>query len=278
VTHETAERSEVGPEAVSGRLAGLTVAPNAPRGPLAAMRAGFRGQVPPRYATDSWRRRFDAEVAVRLVAGMDVLDVGAGARPVLARDQRPPGCTYVGLDIDAQELDKAAAGSYDRRVVADATELRPELVDGFDLVVSWMVLEHVDSLPAALASLRAYLRPDGHLVAQMPGALSLAAIGNRLLPMAAARHILARTQGRRPATIFPARYDRCRFTALERLLDGRWASWRVLPLYTGAAYTAFSPPLRASYLAYEELAYRHRWHDLAPYYLVTATAPGARPP
>jgi SAM-dependent methyltransferase len=242
-------------------------------GPLAAARAGWSGRLPPRYAADTLDRRFRAELEAALSEAPAILDVGAGARPVLAPDDRPPGCTYVGLDIGAEELAKAPRNSYDECVVGDVAHFEPDLRGRFDLALSWMVLEHVESLPGALDNLRSYLRPGGRLVAQLAGAFSLAALANRVVPASLARRFLHRTQGRSAGEVFPARYDHCWFTALERLLEQGWRSPSVVPLYTGVFYLAFSAPLRAAYLAYEEWAWRRGRHNLAPYYLITATAP-----
>ncbi len=241
---------------------------------MAAGRAGLRGLLPPRYATDTWDARFRAEIRASVADGAAVLDVGAGARPVLVGDRRPPGCRYVGLDASATELAKAPPGSYDETVVADVATFRPELAGRFDLALSFMVLEHVERLGPALDNLRAYLRPGGRLVAQMPGAFSLAALANRVVPQGTARRLLQRTQGREPGTVFPAHYDHCWYSALEALLAPPWEDVRIVPLFTGVFYLAFSAPLRAAYLAYEELAWRRGWRNLAPYYLVSATASG----
>jgi SAM-dependent methyltransferase len=252
--------------------ADLTVASHT-AGTVAAARGGWSGRLPPRYATDTWDRRFRAEVEAALGEGIAILDVGAGARPVVAPADRPPRCAYVGLDRSGEELARAPAGSYDERVVADVARFEPELRGRFDVALSWMVLEHVESVPAALDNLRAYLRPGGRLIAQLPGAFSLAALANRAVPAAVARRLLRRTQGRGAAEVFPARYDRCWFTALEQLLERGWDSPRVLPLFTGVFYFSFSRPLRAAYLGYEEWAWRNGHRNLAPYYLITAAAP-----
>jgi 2-polyprenyl-6-hydroxyphenyl methylase/3-demethylubiquinone-9 3-methyltransferase len=259
----------IGPETIDG----LAVATSPAGGALATARAGFRGVLPPRYRSDTWDRRFRIEVAAALAAGSDVLDVGAGARPVVARDERPAGCTYVGLDRSATELAKAPSGSYDRAVVADVTLDRPGLHSSFDLILSWMVLEHVESLPAALANLRAYARPGARLIAQLPGAFSLASLANRVVPAPVKRLFLRRIQGRGPGEVFPAHYDRCWHSALVRLLAVGWETPRVLSLYTGAFYVSFSPMLRAGYLAYEEAISGRGLANLAPYYLITARAP-----
>jgi 2-polyprenyl-6-hydroxyphenyl methylase/3-demethylubiquinone-9 3-methyltransferase len=255
---------------------GLRIAEADSRGPWAAARAGYHGSIPPRYRSDTWDRRFRTELGAALRPGLDVLDVGAGARPVIAAGERPPDTTYVGLDLSAAELAKAPAGSYDRAVVGDVTVALPELRGGFDLILSWMVLEHVDSVPAALANLRAYARPGARLIAQMPGAFSLAALANRVIPASVARRFLRQTQGREADEVFPARYDRCWYSALTPLLEADWDRPTVTPLYTGVFYLGHSPLLRAAYLGYEEVVERRGLRNLAPYYLLTATAP--RPP
>lgn len=228
--------------------------------------------MPPRYATDTWSTRFDAAVREALRPGAAVLEIGAGANPAISPGDRPPGCLYVGLDVDAAELAKAPPGSYDEQVVADVTGPLDGLDGRFDLVVTWMVLEHVHSLPAALARAARCLRPGGLLIAQFPGAFSAAAIANRLLPWGVTRRLLGRLHGRDPESVFVAHYDRCWQSALDRTLASIFAEHEVRPLYTGVFYVAFSRPLRAAYLAYEETAVRRGWANMAPYYLVTATA------
>jgi SAM-dependent methyltransferase len=254
--------------------AGATMSTGATRALLRAGRAGLRGELPPRYRTDAWDARFLGEIEAAAVGAIDILDVGGGARPALAPERRPPDCSYIGLDVSARELEKAPAGSYDRRLVADVTRLQPGLHESFDLIVSWMVLEHVDSVDHALRNLRAYVRPGGRLIVQLAGAFSVAGIANRALPARLTRRLLERTQGRPRESVFEAHYDKCWDRALVRLLSGSWERWRVIPLYTGAYYFDFSPRLRALYLAYEELLVRRDWRDLAPYYLICATAPG----
>jgi len=131
------------------------------QGTAAARREGI---LPSRYGT-GWRDPFDAHIRRHLRPGVRVLDVGAGAEPVIPLHARPSGCTYTGLDIDPCELEKAPRGSYDDAIVADVTEFSPGLEEQLDLVVSSQVLEHVPSLQDALENCYRYLRPQGALVA-----------------------------------------------------------------------------------------------------------------
>jgi 2-polyprenyl-3-methyl-5-hydroxy-6-metoxy-1,4-benzoquinol methylase len=124
--------------------------------------------LPERYET-YWGQDFWAFVHGALVDGGSVLDVGAGRQPTIAPADRPPRIHYVGMDIEASELKLAAPGSYDETVAADAEVVRPELVNRFDLALSWQVLEHVRHLDRAAAAFDEYLRPGGWYVAMLSG-------------------------------------------------------------------------------------------------------------
>jgi SAM-dependent methyltransferase len=234
------------------------------------VRRAFRDQLPPRYETDFWDARFNERLSSLLAPGQRILDVGAGARPTIAEPDRPAGCHYTGLDISRSEMEKAPIGSYDAVVVGDITRPMPELSAQFDLVLSWLVLEHVRPLDVAFDNLRSYLRPGGVFLAQLSGAFSLHALLNRLLPSALSRRILKRIQNREPDTVFRAHYDRGWYTALDRCFDRGWQRAEITPLFTGAGYLDFSPALRAIYISYEEIAYRANLRNLAAYYLVEA--------
>jgi SAM-dependent methyltransferase len=231
--------------------------------------------LPARYETDVWDVRFKQRLTGLLEPGIRILDLGAGARPALPAAERPAGSHYAGLDISADELGKAPSGSYDEVIVGDVISWMPELEGRFDLILSWLVMEHVKPLDVAFANLRTYLRPGGTLLAQLSGAFSLHALLNRVIPGPMARRLLRRTQGREPDTVFPAHYHLGWYSALERTLGPGWRSHEVIPLFTGARYLDFSPLLRAVYLAYEDVAYRANWRNLAAYYLVVAQADGA---
>jgi SAM-dependent methyltransferase len=202
---------------------------------------------------------------------MTVLDIGAGRTPSIPASQRPERVRYLGLDIDAAELDAAEPGSYDRALIAPAEEFLAELEGQVDLVLSFFALEHVRSTHDVFRNVHRYLRPGGSLIAQLAGRNSPFALLNRALPGRVARDVLARTQGRACESIFQARYDRCSYTALTELLEPLWGRYEVRPLFTGAGYVLFSRALTAAYVAYEEWTYRGKRFDLAPYYLVAAT-------
>lgn len=225
-------------------------------------------RLPPRYGEDM-SQLFRARIDPTLVPGVRVLDVGAGTNPTIAVADRPAGCSYVGLDKSLAELSKAPRGSYNDLVVRDVADRAPELAAQFDLIVSWQVLEHVRPLDVAFENLRSYLRPGGLLVAQLSGGFSVFALLNRLTPHAVVQFISQHVHKRDPATVFPAHYHRCYYSALRRTL-APWHEVEIFPHYRGAAYFAFSPRLQRAYLNYEEWAHARGRRNLATHYLVVA--------
>lgn len=237
-----------------------------------AARESTRDRLPPRYATDTWHVPFRPRVEAALRPGLRILDVGAGARPMLSPQERPAGCTYVGFDVEAAELLKAPAGSYDEIVVGDVCRLEPELVGGFDLVLSWLTMEHVKPVPDALRNLSRYQRPGGRFLGYLAGTYSLHALANRVIPHSVAKRVLQHLTDREPDTVFKAHYDHCWHSALTAVADRAWAQAEIVPVFTGAWYLRSAPVLRAPFLAYEEWAYTGDHRNLAAYYIVDAVA------
>lgn len=212
---------------------------------------------------------FEAAIGVSLRPGMAILDVGSGRRPVLGIGDRPAGSRYVGLDLSAAELQRAPAGAYDERIVADIGEPVARLRDRFDLIVSWQVLEHVSDVQRALEHARSYLHAEGQLVALLSGRHSVNAVLNAALPAAVSAWLMRHLLGRDPETVFPAHYDRCSGSELVRLLAD-WTQPEITPLYLGASYFNFAATLRDVYVAYESWACRSGRSDLATHYLIVA--------
>jgi len=235
-----------------------------------AGRAALAGQLPDHYA-GTWRDEFDRRVAQALTPDCRVLDVGAGRSPTIPPADRSAGCHYAGLDLSAAELEHAPVGWYDEVVVGDVSQRAPGLAGRFDLVVSFQVLEHVKPLARALENLRSYLAPGGCLVAQLSGAYSVFGVANRLVPHSVATWLLEHLLDRPPATVFPAHYDGCSSSQLRAMLR-TWADAEVHPEWWGAGYFAFSRPLRAAYIGFEEWLRLAGCSNLAPYYVIEATA------
>jgi SAM-dependent methyltransferase len=174
------------------------------------------------------------------------------------------------MDVSAAELERASASAYDGTVLADAGVRQRDLEGRFDLVLSVFVFEHLDPLDAAVANLRAYLRPGGVLIAQFSGAFAYFSLLNRALPERAKERLVERFTGRPSDDVFPARYHHCWAGALRRRVFADWSQLIVVPLFLGVDYVRRWPRLSALYLAYEEWAYRGGHENLATHYLVTA--------
>jgi SAM-dependent methyltransferase len=241
-----------------------TIQSGAPAQELSQVRAGV---LPERYGEPMQEELF-RRVQPLLVPDVAILDVGAGRYPTIAPADRPPGCRYVGLDIEPTELAAAAPDAYDEDVLADITQ--PLDRDGeFDLIVSWQVLEHVSPLAAAFENLRAALRPGGTLLAQLTGSNAGFALGGRVLPPKARVWLATHVLGHEEEEKFPTRYDRSSYKALEGLLSS-WSEVEIVPFYRGAPYFGFWRPLQRVYLAYESAIERRQLKNLATHYLVVA--------
>ncbi len=251
-------RAQISPRGILGRLAVVG----------STARVDDR-RLPERYQ-EHWQAPFHVALAEHLRPGAIILDVGAGRSPTLPRGQRPPGCTYVGLDISKSELAAAPEGSYDEVYVGDVVDYVGALDGRFDIVLSWQVLEHVKPLPDALEHIRLYLKPGGHFVGQLSGKFSVFGLLNQLIPHRTARWMLHRLIDRDPATVFPAPYHHCWWSALRRD-TGTWGNFQIISRYTGANYFKFLKPLQRMYLAYEEWTIRRNRENLATHYLVVGT-------
>lgn len=228
--------------------------------------------IPERYG-DVWGAPFLASALSGLRPGSRILDVGSGARPVISRELLPNGCTYAGLDISGEELERAEVGAYDEIYVGDICGEMPAIARRFDLVVSWQVLEHVTSMHAALATQRAALVPGGRMVAMLSGGWALHSLAARIIPYRVSTWLQFRLLHSPPEDKFPTRFDGCTDRALRGLLaDGGWTSWEVVPRYGAGVYLSFSRPLQRAYLVYENWAARGPRANLATHYIVHATA------
>lgn len=221
-----------------------------------------------RYAR-YWGTEFWERVNSELASCEAILDLGGGRRPTILPEERPSHIHYVGLDPAPSELAIAPPGSYDEAFAAGAEEFVPELVDRFDMIVSWQVLEHVPDLPRAAAHLHAYLRGGGSLVSQLSGRNAAYAIVNRLLPTGLGRRFVAGIRGRELGTVFAAHYDHCDERGLHAAFSA-WAEVEVIPLWRGADYFERIPGLLTAYLSYEDLAIARGWTRMATNYVLAA--------
>ena len=226
------------------------------------------GRLPARYGV-RMQDIFLDRLAPLMHPGINILDVGPGRSPTLDPRDRPAGCRYVGIDISSEELEEAGPGAYTEAFTHDVT-LPIEEVGEFDLVISWQVLEHVSSMEAALANLRAILRPGGTMLAQTSGSLAVFALLSRMIPHKGRVWLMERLLDHPRELKFPTRYDRCHARALDQLL-AEWSDVELIPFYRAATYFSMARPLQRAYLVYEDAIARHTVRDLATHYLIVAT-------
>lgn len=241
-----------------------------------AARRTYAGHLPDRYPRDFsdgqvWREPFLAEVRPLLRPGQRILDIGSGRIPAIPVEMRAPDCHYVGVDISAQELERAAPGSYDETNVTDVLAGPPAEVSLFDLVIAWGVWEHLKPLPVAVENMRRCLKPDGWLVARTSGTFALFAVLNRLVPERVGVTLMNRLLGRRPETVFTAHYHRCWYSAIRRMLVGS-PEVAIRCQHTAAQYLRFSRVAQTLFMLYEQWAFLGDHRNLAAYYVVRARA------
>lgn len=236
-----------------------------------ALRGAAQGRLPERYAEPQfWVEPYRRLARATLQPGHRIVDVGSGARPVLAPGERPAGVQYVGLDISRHQLELAGADAYDDVVVASVTDPIPGLRNSFDVALSYHVFEHVRPLADAIANIRDLLKPGGRLVAEVPGRYTVVSALNRTVPHSVAKLLLERLLSREPATVFPAHYDGCWHDALVDMFH-EWSRVEIRPLYRSAHYFDFAPPLRTLYVGLEEWLRATDKRNLASNYQILAT-------
>lgn len=201
--------------------------------------------------------------------GVSILDIGSGRSPTLPPGLRPPGTSYVGLDISSEELGSAGADAYDKVIVGDIASRGLSIDEDFDLALSWQVLEHVEDMALTLTNIRNVLRPGGRLVAQLSGSFAAFALIARVMPHRLRASAMEKLLHMDPDEKFKTHYDQCTQRSLERLL-GSWSSFEIVPRYRGAVYFSFLRPLERFYLLYEDWAYRSGKPNLATHYILVA--------
>ena len=171
------------------------------------------------------------------------------------------------MDLSARELRKAPEGSYDDIIECDIAVCQESLLEKYDVVVSWFVLEHVQDLAASLENVRMYLKPGGVFVAMFSGTYSVFGVINKLLPLDVGRWFLKKLLNRDLDKVFPAYYDSCYYSKIRQIASS-WGGARIVPRYRGANYFEFSRPIQRIYLMYENYICANEYRNLATHYLV----------
>jgi SAM-dependent methyltransferase len=211
-----------------------------------------------------------ARAALRTTAPRVVVDVGGGRRCPYA-DARLPGTRIVAVDVSAEEL--RGNVDADEVRVADATDRLPFDDAAADLITSRSVLEHLPDLGAFFAEAARVLRPGGEMIHTFPCRFAPFALLNRALPRAVSRRALDAFLPDDAAGFhgFPAVYDRCYPSAVERLLAAAgFAVGELRVSYYQSEYFAFFVPAYLVSCAYELSVRALGARDLCAYMLLRA--------
>jgi SAM-dependent methyltransferase len=203
----------------------------------------FDSQIPAIFQLDGNRDFLDRVAPEQLRTGETVWDVGGGKNPTIPCDRKRKMALHItGLDIDAEELAAAPAGSYDAKISGDITRFRGN--GDADLIVCQALLEHLPEPDAAMAAITSILKPGGKALIFVPSRNAVFARLNLLLPQSLKRRLLfsifpgmSRDHG------FPAYYRGCTPNELRQLAERHGLICRQEFLYFRSDYFRFCFPL-----------------------------------
>ena len=172
-----------------------------------------------------------------------VYDIGGGKNPIITLTLKQQlAITFVGLDIDQQELDQAPTGVYDESICADITQHKGK--GDADLVICHALLEHVNDVDAAFAGIASILKPGGIAVIFVPSRNALYARLNLLLPETIKKYLLyvifPQTRSHQG---FVSYYDRCTPKDFVYIAKHHGLEMIAKELYFVSSYFAFFFPL-----------------------------------
>lgn len=219
-------------------------------------------------------RHFERQVAEALAEvpdGGTVVDLGGGR--TCAFDSAIPrhrGVRLVAVDISAEEL--AHNISADSTEVADVAVEMPFADGEVDLLVSRVVLEHVDGVPAAIGHMHRVLKPGARTIHFVPGRYATFAVAARIIPF---KPLLGLLHLAIPGSVgvveFDVHYDSTDPVALERAFAD--AGFRDVTTTWTAAQADYFKAVFPAYLAvalYQTLVRMLRLRRLAAYVVVDA--------
>lgn len=199
------------------------------------------------------------------------VDLGGGRSCVYADSvPRDRGVRLVAVDVSEEEL--ALNPDADEKIVADVAQGLPFADGEVDLLVSRVVLEHVDGVPAAAAHMARVVKPGGRTIHFVPGRWSTFALAARILPFGPLLKLLHFAIPSSAGVVeFDVFYDHTDPVALERVF--RAAGFRDVRVSWTAAQAAYFRPVLPLYLLvvlYQTLVRALGLRRLAAYAIVDA--------
>lgn len=182
---------------------------------------------------------YEALIRARLHPGLRVMDMGCGRGGVL--EQLGAAVTWpLGLDPDHKSLAEHRLPDLPRlAATSDAIPLAPASVD---LVLSSWVLEHLPDPARTFGEVARVLRPGGAFIFVAPGALSPAALLNRILRPLQAR-LVPLLYGRAEDDAFPVVYRANTRRQIDRLAQQAGLACETFRHIEDPTYFAFHPLL-----------------------------------
>lgn len=236
----------------------------------------FNARIDRRFLRQSGMIDFDRRILPSLLKpGLRTLDVGGGKQPLIPPDVRQKFSLHVtGLDLSAEELAAAPAGSYDATIVGDVGSV--PLAGPYDLIVSRTVLEHVPKTATAIRNLAGALAPDGVMAHFLPCSNAPFALLNRMLgPQISSRLLWTVFPQNRRVAGFPAYYDECTPSRFRRSCESAGLEVVELNPYFYSDYGRFFLPIHVADTARQLLMMRLRADDLAESFTIVARKPAA---
>ena len=183
-------------------------------------------------------QRFARQLAARLPEGAVVLDAGSGPGTWVLEALHEQIGLLVGVDVyvpDAMTLDALVLGSVERLPFADGS---------FDLVLAYLMIEHLAEPAAAWREIARVLKPGGSFCFKTPAVATPLFALSHLLPTAWHQRLKARI-GTPEREVFPTYY---RANALNGLDDDLHAAGFHRDWLTTVDQTyAYLPHTRATY-------------------------------
>lgn len=150
-----------------------------------------------------------------------IVDIGGGKKsPIAEFKNQYHASTLIAVDVSGDEL--ACNAQVDRKIIADVTAGIPLPDESVDMIVSSSVLEHLKGQEKFVKNAARLLKSNGesYFIHVFPARFALFAIINRVLPTQLAKSLVTFVSpSRKESGVFPAYYDKCRYSAMKKLLE-----------------------------------------------------------
>lgn len=206
--------------------------------------------------------------------GQRILDVGGGKNPGIAPEVKHSlSLTVDGLDVSEDELRRAPPNAYDKTFVSDVASAH--LTEKYDLIFSCAVLEHVQGVKSAMATLASALKPGGTMAHFVPNAFAPFAVANKVLGVDRARRVLfSAFPAARHLQGFAAYYEDCWPSRFREICHENGLEVVSLVPHFCSGYAHFFWPLHGVDVTRQLLLMGAHATDLCEAFTIVARRPG----